>query len=239
MTLLEAKTALCARLNIDYSKIAQNELFSDSDLSDLIQSAVQTAWAYRLWDFTTDALKFHYVSGSYFDYPNTFEDRSIWLLTVEDEEWAKTKFKDYKRYLKNNPDATDEIWSEFKRQYHLNTNALTAGDEICVYGKLRAPTLSAAGDLLPFSPENDNDENSGNRAIIDFAYAEALASDKKKAYGQAETEKKKAYEKLDILWAPMDERDAVAQHHDRAFFENVPDFFATPNSRSTPIGNFE
>jgi hypothetical protein len=239
MTLGEAKIALSRKLNIDYTKIAQNALFSDSELGEFIQTGANLAWAYHLWDFTQDALKFLWDGvDTYFDYPNTYEDKSIFLLTVNDEEWGKRNFPDFKRYMKLNPSATDEIWAEFKRQYHLNTNPLAASAEICVYGKLRAPTLSLSTDLLPFSPENDNDENSGNSAIIDLAFSEALGSEKKKAYAQAEAEKKKAYAKLDVLWAPMDERDSVEQHLDRPFFADVPDFFPGRNGRSRTIGNF-
>jgi hypothetical protein len=239
MTLGEAKIALSGKLNIDYAKIAQNALFSDSELGAFVQTGASLSWAYHRWDFTEDALKFLWDGiDAYFDYPNVFEDRSIFLLTVNDQEWGKRNFADFKRYMKQNPTSTEEIWAEFKRQYHLNTNPLVVSDEICVYGKLRAPILALSTDLLPFSPENDNDENSGNSAVIDLAFSEALGSEKKKAYTQADAEKKKAYAKLDILWAPSGELESIEQHQDRPFFENVPDFFRGSNGHPTSIGNF-
>jgi hypothetical protein len=240
VTLSEAKLALCRKLDIDYDKIAQNALFTEADLLDYIQTGTQLAWAYRLWEFTLDALKTAWNgSDTYLDYPNTFEDKSVYLLTVNDEEWGKRNFPDFKRYLSNNPTADDEIWSEFQRRIFPNTNALAVSDELCMYGKLRAPTLSLSADKLPFSPENDNDENSGNRAIVELAFGEALGSSKKKDKAGAEAAQKRAYGWLDVLWAPMDERDSVEQHQDRAFFENVPDFFGHAGTgRSTNIGNF-
>jgi hypothetical protein len=243
MTKAEGKQALARKLNIDYSLIAQNDLFSDADLGAAVQIGAFLAWNYRLWEFSLDALTVTLdaddLTRGYIGYPNTYEDKSAYLLEVNDEEWKKKKFPDYRLYFANNPDAEDEFWADFQRKVFLNANALTAGDEVTIYGKLRAPTLDDDTDLLPFSPENDGDENSGNDAIIEFAYADILSSNKKNKPGEAEAATKKAYRILDTLWDPMAERDSVEQHHDRPFFANVPDFFRGNNGRSTSIGNFE
>jgi hypothetical protein len=239
MILSEAQEALCDKLNINFAKIAQNALFSAADLIDHIQAGAQEAWAYKPWTFTLDALDTTWTDEAYLDYPNRFEDQSIFLLTVNEEEWEPKNFMDFKRWQAQNPDANDEYWATFKRLYFVNTNALTSGDTISVYGKLRCPLLSLAADKLPFSPENDNDETSGNKAIVILAYADALASDKKKNPGQAEIERKKAFGMLDTLWKPMPERTSKDQHLDRPFFTDVPDFFrGSGTGRSTNIGNF-
>jgi|GEM_PF-4081099 len=241
MTLLEAKTALANKLNINYANIASNALFSDSDLTDAIQEGANLAWDYRGWDFTTDALKLTYAvpSGEFYsDYPNTFEDESIYLLLVNDAEWSKRNFADYRKYLSDNPSATDKIWTHYQRKFFANKNALAAADEITVFGKLRQLTLSNPTDLLPFSPDFDNNETSGNRAIVELSYASILDSEKKKNPAGADAARKRAYSWLDILWTPIAERRSKEQNLNRPFFD-TPDFFAGRTTRfNTNIGNF-
>lgn len=244
MQLSEAKQALANKLNISLADISSNALFSDSDLTTAIDLAAKRAWNYRRWPFTLDALKVAYSAPSsgeyYLDYPNTFEDDSIYLLTVNDAEWGKRNFADYKKWFSDNPTSTEKIWASFKRTWFANKNSLSNADEIALYGKLKATTLSADSDLLPFSPDLDNDEDSGNQAIVRLAFADILASEKKREYGQAAVEEKAAYAMLDVLWAPMKEREAREQSENRPFFD-VPDFFAnrrTRFGRSPNIGNF-
>ncbi len=55
MTNLEAKKAVARKLNIDYSDIADNDLFSEEDLQDYVQSGTTKAWDYKPWDFTEAA----------------------------------------------------------------------------------------------------------------------------------------------------------------------------------------
>lgn len=242
MTLLEAKEALARKLNINYNKIAQNDLFTDEDLGAAIQIGVFQACAYKPWEFLLEAMDVTLTSDDltrgYFAYPNTYEDKSAYLLEINNEEWKKKKFPDYRLYFANNPEAEEEFWSDFQRKVFVNANALTAGDVASAYGKLRAPTLDDDSDLLPFSPENDGDESSGNDAIVELAYADILSSNKKNKPGEAEAATKKAYRILDVLWSPMDERESVEQHQDRPFFTDVPDFFRGGSAaRNTNIGN--
>lgn len=239
MTLTEAKQALARKLDIDYSDIANNGLFTDTDLGDYIQSGTNKAWDFKPWTFKEADRKTTSINDSYYNYPTDFEDESISRLTVNGEEYNKKLFADYQKYFENYPDATDKFWSEHLRFYFINQNAYTVGDEIVVLGKLRAPTLSSGSDLLPFSYTSDNQENSGNRAIIQFAYAEALSSNKKKNPTQGALEEKRGYGMLDVIWAPMAARKSAEQSQDRPFLD-VPDYFANGgrgNSKNI-IGNF-
>lgn len=239
MTLLEAKKALARKLDIDYDDIANNGLFTDADLGDYVQAGTNKAWDYKPWTFKEGDRKATSIDDAYYDYPDEFEDESISRLTVAGKEYDKKLFGDYQKYFQDNPNATDRFWSEHLRFYFINQNAYTVGDEIVLLGTLRAPTLSAAADLLPFSYTSDNKENSGNRAIIQLAYAEALSSDKKKNPSQGALEEKRGYGMLDVIWAPMAARKSSEQSQDRPFFD-VPDYFANGgrgNSRNK-IGNF-
>lgn len=240
MTLLEAKQHLARKLNIEYSDIANNDLFSDTDLGVLIQLAVQKAWDYKPWDFTEGAKTATTISdmasSGYADYPQDFQSGSIFLLTVGGKEFKKLLFQDYRKYLEDYPDAEDRFWSEYKRFIFINANAYTVGDALCLFGKLMPPILTQSTDLLPFSPDTDNQEHSGNEAIIQLAYGEALSSDKLKDSARGEIERGNGYQILNILWKPMADARSLLQSKNRPFF-NTPDFFG-PGSQATNQGKF-
>lgn len=239
MTRLEAKQALARKLNIDLSSIASNDLFAEADLEDYIDAGVKRAWDYKPWSFTEKTYTTTSTADAYYDYPADFEDESITRITVGGTRYPKKDFDDYQRYFADWPSDNAQIWSDHGRFYFLNLNAHAVGATIQVTGKLRAPTLSVDADLLPFSPSTDNQESSGNRAIIHFAYGEALSSEKLRNYAQAAFEEKRAYGILDILWQPMASRRANEQSVNRPFFD-APDYFGDGWSGSKhTIANFD
>jgi hypothetical protein len=239
MTLLEARQALARKLNIDLGSIASNDLFTEADLNDSIDAGVKRAWDYKPWSFTEKTYTTTSTSDAYYDYPADFEDESITRITVNGVRYPKKDFDDYQRYFSDWPSDDAKIWSDHGRFYFLNLNAHTVGATIQVTGKLRAPTLTSDSDLLPFSPTTDNQESSGNRAIVGLAYAEALSSEKLKNYAQAAVEEKRAYGILEILWKPMGARRANEQSVNRPFFD-VPDYFGGGWSGSKhTIANFD
>ena len=165
---------------------------------------------------------------------------SINLLKVGGKEFKKILAEDYLKYQEDYPTGTMRIWSEIETYIFINQNAYTVGDELCMFGKKFPITLSGDSDLLPFSPTSDNYEHSGNEAIVQLAYAEALDSEKLKNPNQAEIERKKAYQTLDILWQPFKQMKALMQSQGRPLF-NVPDYFGSGSSvksDSAYTGNF-
>lgn len=236
MTQLEAKQHLSRKLNIDYSDIANNDLWSDTDLQTVIQLGVLKAWDYRNWPFTQNSAT-GTTAGATIAAPQTLMAGSIFLLRINSKEYKKLLYEDYLKYLEDYSSATDRIWSEYKRTIYLNANSFTVGQAYELYGKGLAPTLSSSGDLLPFSPDADNYEHSGNEAIVQLAYSEALDSEKLNKSPQAEIERKKAYDTLNILWKPFAESRALLQSKGRAMF-NTPDFFGGSSKSSVNNGNF-
>ena len=164
---------------------------------------------------------------------------SIYLLKVGGKEYKKILMEDYQKFFEDNPTATDRLCSETETFIFINPRAYTVGDEICIFGKKFPTTVSSDGDLLPFSPTADNYEHSGNEAIVQLAYAEALDSEKKRNPSQAELERKKAYQTLDILWKPFAASKAFLQSKGRPMF-NVPDYFGGSTQVKDPsyTGNF-
>jgi len=236
MNFLEAQTALCRKLNISYTDIAYNDLFTLDDLKEWLNIGALKAWDYKSWDFTEGAKYNNTIDTEYYDYPVDMVTGGAKFLTVAGEEYEKILYEDYRQYLINNPTGTDKVWAEYKRYIFINKNAYAIGDEYVVYGKLKAEPLVNDADLLPFSPDSDNEKYSGNQSIVLLAYAEALDSEKLKSVNQSLIQEKKAYQILDILWKPFAEARALQKSKDRPFF-NVPDYFGKSNSNIN-IGNF-
>jgi hypothetical protein len=241
MTFLEAQTNLARKLDITIADVISggNDLFTQADLQEWVQEGNKRAWDYKPWAFTEKTYKATSLDAEYYDYPDAFEDLSIRILKVAGAEFEKINWDDYQKWFNEDPTDTTKLWAETDRFYFINQNAYTVGDEINVTGKLRSPTLTADGDLLLFSPNTDNQESSGNHAVVILAYAEALGSDKLKRSEDALLQEKKGLSMLDVLWKPMPERKSRQQSQNRPFFE-VPDYFRNNNSpgRSTNIGNF-
>ncbi|HEX8196358.1 MAG TPA: hypothetical protein VF571_09235 [Pyrinomonadaceae bacterium] len=237
MTYDEAKQQLCdQKLNGTYSDIANNDLFTDTNLGDWIKSGVRKAWDYKPWDFTEGSKTTTTIDTEYYDYPVDFQSGSIHLLKINGKEYKKIAFQDYLKFQEDYPSATNRFYSEQKRFYFVNRNAYSVGETLDIYGKLMPPILSNASDLLPFSPDSDNYEHSGNEAIVLLAYSEALSSEKYKNQAQAEIERGKAYQMLDLIWEPMEAARSLLQSKNRPFM-NVPNFFG--NSAAQSIGNFD
>ena len=186
MTLAEAKQHLSRKLNLNYSDIANNDLFTDTDLGEYIKLGLIKAWDYKPWDFTEGSKTATTVSdmltSGYADYPTDFQSGSIYLLKINGEEYKKLLFQDYLKLREDYPNSSGRYWSEQKRFIFINPDAYSAGQTLDLYGKLMPPILSLSTDLLPFSPDSDNYEHSGNEAIVLLAYSEALASERKRIF---------------------------------------------------------
>jgi hypothetical protein len=240
MTFLEAKQELSRKLDIDYSDIANNGLFTDTDLGAWIQLGVIDAWDYKPWPFTQKTKTATTISTDYYDHPQDIMNGSIYLLKVAGKEYKKLLIEDYLKYLEDLPNATDRIWSENETYIFINKNAYTVGDTFDLYGKADAPLLSLTTDLLPFSPITDNKEHAGNHAVVLLAQSWALESEKKKEPEVAATVRQEALGILKTLWKPYAQSRAFLQSKGRPFF-NTPDYFGNGYSvKNNPnyTGNF-
>ena len=232
MTFLEAQKALCRKLNIDFNDITNNDLFSLEDIKEWINLGALKSWDYHRWIFSEKAVYTQTAeSKEYYDYPDEFVSDSLTILKVEDENgkmktYQKIRFEDYQKYLEENEDGNDKVFSDFKRFYFINLNAYgnAGGRKIELWGKIRAPKLVDDTDLLPFSPDTDNEENSGNEAIVRLAYSIALSSEKMKQSNRSSAEEKEAYTMLGVIAGKERTSQAQYQSKDRPFF-NVPQLF--------------
>jgi hypothetical protein len=167
---------------------------------------------------------------------------SIYLARVGGKEYRKLLMEDYLKWLEDFPTATDRIWSEQETFLFINKNAYSVNDTLDLYGKKMAPQLSASGDILPFSPITDNQEHSGNNAIVLLAQAWALESEKKNKPDVAVGVRTQALGILKSLWKPYAQSKSYLQSKGRPMFE-LPDMFNENNfggrqSNPQSIGNF-
>ena len=238
MQFVEAKQALATKLDIDYTNIATNGLFSDTDLGTFIQDAVLRSWDYKPWDFAQASKTGNTPTSTlaYYDYPQDVMTGSIYFLRVAGNTYRKLSFQSYLRWFEQNPQSKDYIWAEQNGEMFINQNAYNGGDMLDMYGKKMPPHLANSTDLLPFSPVTDNQEHSGNSAIVQLAYGLALSSEKKKNPQQGALEMKEAYSTLDIIWKPFEDQKTTQQQRNIPYF-NVPDMFQ-PNVPNFTPGNF-
>jgi hypothetical protein len=240
-TYLETQKSLCRKLNISYDTIAQNDLFSLEDIKDYISGAVLQVWDLAFWRFAelskSSTIGSTQHAQGYIACPTDIAPSSIWYLRIAGKKWGKKSLATYLKRMEDAPNNTDKMWAEYNRQFFFNRNACSIGDTMELFGKKNAPALSADTDLMPFSPDTDNSEFSGNHAIVLIAYADALASEKKKNPQQAEIERKKAFAILASLKTQLDLGKALEQDVDRPMFE-VPDFFPRGSGSSGNIGTF-
>lgn len=243
MTLLEAKQALARKLDINYSDIANNDVFSDTDLLNYINTACYMAWDYTFWDFTehskTATLLTGDITAGYTNYPNDIQPSSIYYLAIGGKEYKKKLFNGYKRYFETNPTAQDKFWAEFKRLIFFNNQIATAGMVIDIYGKKNFVELSGDSDTLPFSPDAvDAQQFSGNDGIVILAYSLALSSEKKMNPSQGAIEEKRAYGIFAVLKAQLESGRATEQPKDTPMFA-VPDYYQKRRGgRSSQVGGF-
>lgn len=244
MTFLEAKQALARKLDINYSDIANNDVFSDTDLGGYINTACYMAWDFTSWDFAEHAKTATLLSGDitngYVSYSSDLQPSSIYYLAINGKEYKKKIFNGYKRYFENNPTAQDKFWAEFKRLIFFNTNIAQVGQTIDIYGKRNFQELSADADLMPFSPDTDAQQFSGNDGVVILAYSLALSSEKKMNATQGAVEEKRAYGIFGVLKNQLEEGRAIEQPKDTPMF-NVPDYYrgrGNGRSSNSPIGGF-
>lgn len=238
MTLLEAKQALARMLDIDYTNISLNDVFSDTDLLEYINEGCKQAWSLARWSFTeaskTWTLVDQDVTDGYVNLPEDIMPSSIFSVWIDGEEAERRDIVSLRRYLQANPTGTKLIFAIYKNNLYFNANTISAGVVVDAYGKKRfVPFTSSSntGDLLPFSIGADLFEDSGNNATVRLAYAEALGSEKKKNYAQAEVERKKAMAILTPLAEETKEDRANEQLESKPMFD-VPDFFGGENQSS-------
>jgi len=220
MQFSELQTELQARLSVASS----NTFWTSAMIKVWLNEANKWACNYKKWPFTEKAV---YTSSKanafYYDYPLEFKSDSISRLEIEKsdgkmKEYKKVRYQDFMKYIRDNPDGEDLIFSDFRRQYFINPVVEVNGREICLWGQEKPTELVNDVDLTPFA----EGEEAGEEAIIKRALGIALQKGKK--YQEASIQRDEAKLILEEIWTRIQEEQVQYQSKDRPFFD-VPQLF--------------
>lgn len=210
---------LCSRLNIDWSDIENNDLFSETELARWLTSAKDEAVARHSWPMTEIKREITSVSGQEeYDYPTDLKSDSIRYLTVNDKRYQKLLFEDYLRYREDYSSGSKKFFSDRARIIYVNYLADDFGNSIVVYGQVEVTgSVDSATTTSVFTIA----EPEGDEAIIKLAYSRALASEKMKNPAKARIERMEAFEILDDIWQRISEKQHTYQTEDRPMFKRM------------------
>jgi len=210
---------LCTQLNIDWSDITENDLFSETELARWLSTAYREAVARHPWPFTEGREEISSVSGQEkYDYPTNIKTGSLRYLTVNDKRYKKLLFEDYLIHLEDYTSCEEKLFSERNRIIYVNYNATDFGNSIVCYGQVEVTgsVTSATTSTVFTEAEPEADE-----AILKLAHSKALASDKMKNPTRARIEKAEAFQILDEVWQRIVEKRHTYRTKERPLFKRV------------------
>lgn len=195
----EIQKEFCARLDISYSDIDNNDFFDIDEIKRWINLGMKWALAYKRWPFlqkeSSDLID---ATGKY-AYPTRIKTKSIYLITVAGKRYTKIAHEDYLKYLEDHPSGTDKVWAELDRDTYINGNACSVGNAVLFYGQEVVINLDATSTTTPF---NDAEEN-GDEAIVRWAVAKGLR--KQERFNEALIEEREAKVVLEMVWDRIQE----------------------------------
>jgi hypothetical protein len=218
----ELKTELRNRLSI----ATGNTFWTDTMLGSWINQANKWACNYKRWPFTEKAkYTTSRADALYYDYPPEFKSDSISRLEIEQDDgtmegYKKVTYLAFMKYIRDEPDGTDKIFSDFRRQYFINPVVKVNGKEICIWGQEKPTKLVNSSDETPFA----EGEEAGEEAIIKKALSIALRKGKTASLvQQSQIEGGEAKEILEQIWARISEEQASYQTKEAPLFD-IPRF---------------
>ena len=209
----------CSKLNIDWSDLVNNELFTETELVRWLTLSYQEACARHPWPFTEGREEIASVaSQEKYNYPTNMKSDSLRYLTVNDKRYEKLLFEDYLIYREDYSTGTDKCFSDRNRIIYINYLATDFGNSIVCYGQVEVTgTISSATTTSVFSMA----EPEADEAVAKLAYSKALASEKMKNPSGGLKEKAEAFEILDGIWQRIQEKQHTYKTKNRTLFSRI------------------
>jgi len=200
---------LCSKLNIDWSDVANNDLYTDTELVRWLTLARRAAEARHPWQFTEGRYEVAVTAGQEkYDMPTSFKTGRLRYATVNDKRYTKLIFEEYLRHLEEYSTSTEKIFSERSRTMYFNVSATDFANSIVIYGQVE---VSGSVDSTTSTTVFTAGEPEADEAIVKLAYSYALGSDKNKDPGRARIERAESFEILDDIWRRMQEKKHTYQ----------------------------
>lgn len=210
---------ICSRLNLDWSDISNNDLYTETELTQWLTFAKNEVMARYSWPFTEGREEIASVSGQEkYDYPTNVKSDSIRYLTINDKRYQKLLFEDYLKYREDYDSGSKKFFSDRNRILYVNYLADDFGNSIVVYGQVE---VTGAIDSTTSTSVFTQAEPEGDTIIVDLAYARALSSEKEQDLVKARSVKNEALQQLDEIWNRIAERQYTYQTKDTAMFERL------------------
>jgi len=210
---------LCKQLNISWSDIDNNDLFSVDDLVNWLETSKNEACARHEWPFTEGERAITSVSAQEeYTYPTAMKSDSLRYLTVNDERYEKLTFEDYLTYKEDYPSGQDKYFSDRNRTLYVNYLVSGFANSIVCYGQVY---VTDAMDSTTTSTVFSTGEPEGDEAILQLAYSKVLGSDKMKNPDKALKERTEAFDTLDSIWKRIQDKQSTYQTKDRPLFKRL------------------
>ena len=209
----------CSRLNIDWSDIQNNDLFSETELARWLTQGRNEASARHPWPMTEGREEIASASSTEkYDYPTNVKSDSIRYLTINDKRYEKLLFEDYLKYKEDYDSGSKKYFSDRNRVIYVNYLADDFGNSIVVYAQVEvAGTISSATTSSVFTAA----EPEADEAIVKLAYSKALASEKMKNPTKSRKERTEAFETLDGIWKKIAEKQHTYQTKNTSMFKRI------------------
>lgn len=204
---------LCSKLKIDWSDVSNNDLFTESQLTNWLTIARDLAVARWPWPFTEGRREFTTASGTEkYEYQTDMKTDGIRYLTVNGKRYQKVLFDDYMNYREDYDTGSEKIYTDYNRTIYINYLASGFANSIVAYAQVGITgAVSSAVSTTVFTMA----EPEGDDAIVKLAYSMALGSDKKKRPNEAVKERSEAIQILDSIWKRISDDQFSYQTHDR------------------------
>jgi len=172
--LSEFLTELSARI----SAAGVSGFWTDTQKTSWLNQAGERVCNYHYWKELEDALKtITKANQDYYDMPETLQEGSIYMLTVDGEEHKKKSWAEYQQY--KTAESTDKIFAMHDGYYFVSPTPEEADLEIDIWGIKKWVKLVDAADESTLSSKFDE-------AIIKLALAICLK--KEGEYNEANSE---------------------------------------------------
>lgn len=174
MTFLEQQTELDNRI----ASAKVSGFWSSAMKKQWINTAGERACNYHSWKALEYALKtITKADQEYYDYPDAFQENSIYYMEVDGEEYIGVSWDDYQNYKAN--ESTDRVFASHDGFYFINPTPVVADLEIDIWGIRKWVKLVADADTTITPSELDE-------AIVKLALATCLQ--KERRYSEATAE---------------------------------------------------
>lgn len=219
----------------DLSAQTTDAFYTTAIIKRAINRAYKWVAGLRNWPQTEEAYKRDSEDGKdYYNYPSNFKTDSIKRLKYNGEKYDKTVWSEFLNYQEENPTGTDKIFSDHKRQYHINADVVAGTDTIEVWGHIGLPdTLTSGTDKTLFYGDENLEE-----AILKKALSILYKKGRAQMYDRGKELEQDAQDLIVDAWSQIMKAQGDYMSKDTPVFNHIEILPTRGQRRQTGRGNF-